>query len=99
MVVLATIVVLVSLIRRMLPVGSISTLFSLCSKLNVELSDTSQECGNILVSSAQLLFILSVLSFEMDQLPVGLQLNSLVSRDQLLYLGAKLVFLLAELTF
>ena len=66
------------LVRRLLPVGSISTLFSFSCKLDVELSNASQKGGNVLVSSAKLLLVLSVLSFEVDQLSVGLQLDPLI---------------------
>ena len=69
------------LFRRLLPVWRFSTFFSFSSELNIEFSYTREESSNVLVGSAKLLFVLPVLSFEVDQLPVRLQLDTFVSGD------------------
>jgi len=71
----------VLLFRRLLPVWRLSTFFSLSSELNIEFSHTREESSDVLVGSAKLLLVLPVLSFEVDQLPVRLQLDTFVSGD------------------
>lgn len=52
--------------------------------MNVKLSQSGQECSNVLVSLSKLLFVLSVLAFVAAELVGALNLDSFVLRDKLL---------------
>jgi len=69
----------VGFFRGLLPVWRLSTFFSLSSELDVKLCNTGEKSSDVLVGSAKLLLVLPVLGFEVDQLPVGLQLDTFVS--------------------
>ena len=66
-----------------------SAIFSLSLHLNIKLSQSGQERGNILVGLPKLLFVLSVLAFVAAELVGALNLDPFVLRDKLLDFGHK----------